>query len=256
MPKPSISVVTANAHEGRFVRSGGLAKFADSDVILLQETHPDRDDLEATLEKETDLRLVIGSSAMRMAIAVNKNLTPSNSTEIPVQTAGNIINDLRSTLKPENRFIRRFRDRGFLSTTIEFDREPLTLLTTHINVAVRPKKRQDHLEQIPEILDRTVGSLIMAGDMNHWPGPRPNDTQMQRSANLSRAQIDQPTWIHSQSGRKHQLLGGALEKVGLSMDAEMDAVFWRNDRSLQLESVAVEPIQSDHRAVVAVFSRS
>ncbi len=252
----TIQIVTANAHEGRFVSSGGLAEFADVDVMMLQEVHPDRDDLEHHLQQETDLRLVIASDAMRLAVAIHKDRKILDTHKIPIQSAGFVVNGLRSTLSSDNRIVRRFRDRGLLGVSLDFDRSPVSAVTSHVNVAARPLKRAHHLEQTPAALDTIKGSLIFGGDMNHWPGPRGMDERMREHANLLRVPLADPTWVSHESNPQQRMLGAVLDRFDASLDAEMDAMFWRNDGSIALEDAAVVPIASDHRAIVATFSRT
>lgn len=246
--------MTTNTHEGRFIESGGLADFCDVDVLMLQEIDANRDRLEERLHRQTGLRLAAYSHNKRLAIAIRQDIEVADIGEHDIPTAQFNL-PLTEQISSDSRLSRRLRGRGLLAVTTTVGEHSPVFVTTHPIVPVLTKKREAHLRAIPSIIDK-IGAdvLVLGGDMNHWPRPTSVDEAMSRDADLNRVYIgDIPTWEASKSTPLHRILGRSLESVGLSIDGQLDSIYWSGRESMRLLGSEVLNVASDHNAVRADF---
>ena len=143
-----------------------------------------------------------------------------------------------------------YSDLGVLAARLETSEGlRLTVATTHLPVVTSFRQRARFLAALPgELADPFYDeSLILGGDMNHWPGPKRADLAFRRTAALTAVDLTgEVTWPSrrtSEAGRiRGRLLGGQLD----------DIVYRGSDLSVTHRHIV--DIASDHRAVVVTFA--
>jgi endonuclease/exonuclease/phosphatase family metal-dependent hydrolase len=247
-------VATVNTYFGRAViEDGGLEAVAGADVLLMQELfNPTAYGLEPTLHK-LGFELLGAGGHFGLGIALRSDsafVRRSN----PVRSAvldqvGSIERKLtaRFTTHPLE-----YSDFGVLAAQLETPGGgQLTIATTHLPVVTSFRQRTRFLSQLPaELADPYYdGTLVLSGDMNHYPGPKRADLTFRRAAGLTAVDLaDEITWPSRRTSpwanRLTRLLGGQL-----------DDILYRGD-GLEFVDKRVLDVSSDHRAVVATFAIS
>lgn len=254
------TIATANTHEGRLLSEPeGLAHFGEMgvDVLLLQEV---LDLSSQTIDdrlKDDGYGLAHFDAPSGLAIAVR------DGSELQVQPGSERTEILR---KPEKLGVaakrlglklgNRLRSRGLIAIKLLTpSNETLTVASTHPIVFARALSRAKQVRAIGNVLksDYYQGNpLIVAGDMNHYPGPRKVDLAMRQAANLQAVETG-PTWkIRGSRHEKYAKVAAFITRRQLDrFDGKLDAILYRGME--QIGNTILE-IESDHDAVVATFT--
>ena len=264
------TVATANTKLGHMVRiNGGLEPVADVDVLLLQEVHPDRDDLESRLHTETDLELAISAGGLGLAIAVHKDLPITGTDEARFIERGRFSRFAVCHLGEENIAGFRMRARGVLSATVELDEQSVEFMSVHAPVAFYPPGRRLYNQRFADMMSSLPPDhpIIVGGDWNSWPRASRHDKEIRERASLLTVDLQgQSTFctdgtIFENISNGIQRLAPLAERAGIdpayfSWDGELDALLYRNsDDGVDIEVVQSEvvPTLSDHGAILATF---
>lgn len=237
---------------GRLLRTqNGLGPVADADILLMQEVHPERDGLEEALAQQTDLRIAVAAPELGLAIAAKDSVSVSTANTDILQERGPLgrgLVRLEAYGKPASF---RTRARGVLAIhAATAAGTALTVATTHPIVPLKFRSRNEQVRRLGEKLQTHSGNLIVGGDMNHWPGPRRADRQMYLAAGVQPVDLqDEHTYRIEDS--RHAWLGRIAGKH-IPFNGQLDAVLFRGD-ALQVDSVQVADVASDHRAIIARF---
>lgn len=256
-------VATANTHWGEMLRApDGLSSLAAADVILLQEI------IDPVALKVDEQLIGAGFTppyiapqyGLLLAVRTASILQPIPNTNAKYQLRKmNVIEhalNQRWAGRPHD-----FKARGLIATRFRTpsDRE-VTVATTHPTIPLKPRARAVQILRIGQILTSPDfdGALILAGDMNHYPGPRPVDEGMRIAAGLTRVDIgNEPTW-QATGTRQEQYLkfpARVQHRELADYNGQNDAILYRG-AGLQLIKASVVTIHSDHRAIIATFGLS
>jgi endonuclease/exonuclease/phosphatase family metal-dependent hydrolase len=256
-------IATANTRWGSMVYTpAGLTPVASAGILLLQEvTEPERYDLAGRL-RAAGFELVHCTSRFGLAIAVR---TDSGLRLVP----GSIQERLLQKMSPIEQWLTErivkhppgIRERGLITAKFTtLSGRQITVVNTHpiTPIAVRPRARKVQIARIGTILADPYysGMLILAGDMNHYPGPKKIDEAMRATAKLTRVNLGlEPTWYvrGSKQEKWFTIPAHLLHKPIDSYNGQHDVVLYRG-KGLRSTSVKVVDIPSDHRAIVATFS--
>lgn len=252
-----LTVATANTHEARMLHDpNGLAPFIenDTDVLLMQEVLRVTDsDLSDRLHEDNyQLAHLDSSSGLAIAFSAQSEFQPIAGTERteviqPPERIGQIIRWCGIPMSS------RLRQRGLIAVKASSGDQVVTVANTHPIVFLRVLSRARQVEKIGELVQTdfyTAHPLVLGGDMNHYPEPRPVDRGMQKAADFLRVELDQPSWRirgsrHEWAARMASLMcSRSIE----DFDATLDAILYRG---LTLQSAQIAPITSDHGAVIA-----
>ncbi len=246
------SVATANTQSGNALRSPkALESIVGTDVWLLQEVNTKRDIEFESVIHTAGMRIAACADEFGLAIAVRKNIDVITDNKIVLQE------QRRPSLPCVDEV--RYRARGILQTEVVIGGMVCTLATVHPIVPIKFLSRASQLKKIPEAIDSIKTPLIMGGDMNHFPRPRPADAVMQHQANLSRVDIGkQPTWHAIKSNQKVAafVLEGVAYNCGVNWRyaAQLDSMYYRNlSGKIHCTDSRVVQIDSDHDAIIASF---
>ncbi|MGZ6004688.1 MAG: endonuclease/exonuclease/phosphatase family protein [Candidatus Saccharimonadales bacterium] len=243
-----LTVASANTQMGRLLTyPGRLAALAQCDILLLQEVRLDDNQLERSLSHETDLRIANYDHDLALAIAVDKHLTVSATSDFLLQDEAMLTRILTNyRLMQTAKF--RLRGRGLISAGLRTPAgNKLTVGTVHPTIPLKFSARNKQVSDIPIYLGPDNHQpLIMAGDMNHWPGPHAADLEMMRKTALKPVDFgEQSTFDISQT--RYAWLG----RLGIKIDGQLDAMYYRGP--IQPFMANLRPVASDHKALGAGF---
>jgi exonuclease III len=261
-------VATANTKLGHMVRvGGGLEPVADVDVLLLQEVHADRDDLESRLLAETDLELAISAGGLGLAIAVSRNLPVTTTDESKFIERGRFSRFAVCHLGEENIAAFRMRARGVLSATVELDDKVVEFMSAHAPVAFYPPGRRLYNKKFADMMNHSSFDhpIVVGGDWNSWPRANKHDKAARHNASLTEVDLQgQITFstegtIFENISTRIQRLSRLAEISGIdpayfSWDGELDALLYRDpEGSLRVLHSELVDTASDHKAIIATF---
>jgi endonuclease/exonuclease/phosphatase family metal-dependent hydrolase len=246
-----LTVATVNTFSGRVLTlPGGLEPVAAArpDVVALQEVHH--------LGAEAVGRALDAVGLVPSALHLPAGLVLAHDPR-RVHPAGP---PLRATLQPAGALLRwsdHWHERGALAGSYaphDAGGPAVTVATAHLIVFARAIARGNQVRRLHRALadQRLSGPLVLAGDMNHYPGPARPDRALARGLGLRHVELDAPTW--QVRGTKHEWLARAGARLtGWDVerfDAELDAVLYRD---LDPVRARVVDVASDHGAVVCTF---
>jgi endonuclease/exonuclease/phosphatase family metal-dependent hydrolase len=256
-------VATVNTQFSKVLKSpDGLAKLVHADILLLQEvSNPDYDTFRLTLER-------IGFRAVHVAGKYGLVIAQRKDSRFTVVEGSMRSGDFGKLNLLERVLImmsapgkREFTKRGIIAVKLSTPSGLLfTIATTHPAIDLTPNYRARQIKILQDELANEYydGPLILAGDMNHHPGPKPVDMAMRSSAKLQAADLQgQATWITKKSLLKipTQLLNVFNRKHLSDYDGQLDDLLYRGP-ALSLVKADVVDIPSDHNAVIGVFDIS
>ncbi len=255
-----VTIATVNTHFGQLLRAHeGLVPIAGADILLLQEViNPEVHSLETYLEP-AGFSAVYIEPKFGLVIAFR-------------QAAGLRIGDVAgSRTLQKMSILERFIIQRSLGRKIAYGEhgcvvldvvtkagKKLTVVNTHLTVPPQPLARAMQVRRLGRVLEELGDGhpLVVAGDMNHYPRPWSVDELMRTRLGLDRINIgSEPTW-RAQSVRKTSLLRvvARLSRRPLeAFDGQHDAMLYKGG-GLELDTVEVVDVESDHRAIVARFS--
>jgi endonuclease/exonuclease/phosphatase family metal-dependent hydrolase len=244
-----LSVVTANAEFGRFIREGGVEQFAETDVLLMQEVDEDRDNLSEILS-ESGLEIAIASRGLGLAIAVSRRLNVVSTNVTMILRQGFMKEFIANASGGDSKLATRLRSRGLLTAEVELDGRQISVATSHPPVPILLNRRKEHVRGLSRELTTIKGPLIFGADMNHWPEPRLVDATMQHLTGLERVDIgSEPTFhIRKSASQFFELIGHPR-----IFDGQLDSLYYRGVGIVDASSEVVD-IPSDHSAVYAEFN--
>nr|WP_281720480.1 endonuclease/exonuclease/phosphatase family protein [Nitrosomonas nitrosa] len=243
-----VTIGTANSYLGKMLKDPeGLKAFADTDILLLQEVDPVAEQIEKLIA-ETDFRLAQISVGVGLAILHRETVEP-----VPNLSDGLTL--LQATPTYQRRILQKFREhplqtvgRGTLQARFRtVDDQELTAVTGHANVPLKPIRRAKYVAMLADVMATVQGPAVLAGDMNHWPGPQAVDHEMVSRAKLERVALDRPTYTSLNS--QHRWMG----RLGINIEGEFDAMMY-TPQHLEAVKSEVRDISSDHRAIVTQFN--
>lgn len=244
---PHITIGTANTYLGKMLKDPkGLESFEDVDILLLQEADPIVDDID-DLIAHSDFRVARIERGVGLAI-LNRPTVRRVRTDCVL---------LQATPPYQRYILQKFREhplqtvgRGTLEGLFETaEGNTITTVTGHANVPVKPIRRAKYVNRLPDVMATIRGPAVLAGDMNHWPGPRGVDHRMVERAKMERVDIgDEPTYTSLNS--QHAWMG----RLGININGQFDAMMF-TPQHLQVTASEVRDIpSSDHRAIVTQFT--
>lgn len=217
----------------------------------MQETHPERDNIEDRLARETDLRLIHSAGGYGLAIAARKDFDIKSKSQTTLQERSRLFNAVCNIGGENSMTAYRLRARGMLQATLTTpDGYVFTAATTHPTVPVKPYTRTKQIKRLGEELENIDGPFIIGGDMNHWPGPRVADLRMCELAGLQRTDLQGETTYRIEDSNHSWI--GRIAFVRSRAAGELDALLYKGD-SLAIIGSRVIDIASDHRAIIANF---
>ena len=250
---PELTVATVNTFSSRLLTlPGGLGPVlaARPDVLALQEVHH--------LDAGAVARVLAAAGLAPSAAHLPAGLVLAHDPR-RVRLTGP---PLRATLQPAGPLLRwsdHWHERGALAASYALqgdDRPVVTVATAHLIVFARAIARGNQVRRLHRALADprlATGPLVLAGDMNHYPGPARPDRALARGLGLRHVELEAPTWRIR--GSKHEWLARAGARLtGWDVerfDAELDAVLYRD---LEPVRVDVVDVPSDHGAVVCRFA--
>ena len=255
---PELTVATVNTFSSRLLTlPEGLEPVvaARPDVLALQEVHH--------LEAAAVARVLAAAGLVPSATHLPAGLVLAHDPR-RVRLAAP---PLRATLQPAGALLRwsdHWHERGALAGTYALrgdgdeagGRRVVTVATAHLIVFARAIARGNQVRRLHRALTDprlASGPLVLAGDMNHYPGPARPDRALARGLGLRQVELDAPPWRIR--GSKHVWLARAAAGVTRwdveRFDAELDAVLYRD---LEPVRASVVDVASDHGAVVCTFA--
>lgn len=242
----SFTVATANTQMGRAIReSGGLKPLAGVDALLLQEVKMERDELAEKLSSDIGMTLGHYDKEYALAIAIDPRHSLKHQYEETLQPRGRAGRLIQSAEGLMDTTSFRLRARGLLAVTLETtSSNRATVAAVHPTVQPKLLSRNKQVRAIPSAVSGIDTPLVVAGDMNHWPGPHKVDRQMYEDSGLTPVEIKGSTFDFNQT--RYAWLGRIL------LSTQLDAMLYRGQG---LEPIATElvDIPSDHRAVITTF---
>ncbi|WP_323096805.1 endonuclease/exonuclease/phosphatase family protein [Intrasporangium sp. YIM S08009] len=254
---PELTVATVNTFSSALLtlpEGLGPVVAARPDVLALQEVHH----LEAAAVARALAAAGLVPSASHLAAGLVLAHDP--------RRVRLVAPPLRATLQPAGPLLRwsdHWHERGALAGSyalhddaLHGDGRVVTVATAHLIVFARAIARGNQVRRLHRALADprlATGPLVLAGDMNHYPGPTRPDRALARGLGLRHVELDAPTWRIR--GSKHEWLARAGARLtGWDVerfDAELDAVLYRDLEPVRAEVVDVA---SDHGAVVCRFA--
>jgi len=250
---PELTVATVNTFSSRLLTlPEGLEPVvaARPDVLALQEVHH--------LEAAAVERVLAAAGLVTSTAHLPAGLVLAHDP----RRVRLVAPPLRATLQPAGPLLRwsdHWHERGALAGTYALcddEERVVTVATAHLIVFARAIARGNQVRRLHRALADprlATGPLVLAGDMNHYPGPARPDRALARGLGLRHVELDAPTWRIR--GSKHEWLARAgAHLTGWDVerfDAELDAVLYRDLEPVQVEVVDVA---SDHGAVVCRFA--
>jgi endonuclease/exonuclease/phosphatase family metal-dependent hydrolase len=255
-------VATANTLLGQASKDiSNLGELLNADILLLQEViSPSNDNLKQQLE-EAGFQLVTAIGKFGLAIAVRKNgeFTSADS-DVRSRSFERLSWLERFLVKVLAKQDNEFAERGMVAAKLVSKHgKELTVVNVHPGISFASKRiRSRQIEILSQELKDPYyeGALLVAGDMNHYPKPESIDEEMASSNHLTSVNLaDKPTWIakgsHYERFARLQILFN--HKSLADYDGQLDAMLYRADHLRELHTDVIE-IQSDHRAIMTVFS--
>ncbi len=244
-----LTVATVNTMFGNAVTSdGGLGDAAEADVLLLQEIHQERDDVDANLRKY-GMRIAAVMQSAGLIIAVKEDLTTHEApSELLLHRSKKTLMVVEK-LDEKDALAFRMRGRGVVGVSVELDDgQQISVFNTHPPVPIASTARNKHLRLLAEFLNmRAETPFVVGGDMNHWPRPRKKDRQFQADANLRRVDIGEDDTFHGHKSKIAKVIG-AIARI---QNGQLDSLFYSH--SLSSSNEGIIEIDSDHSAVIATF---
>ena len=252
MSASRLVVATVNTYLGRTIKTPrGLAPLARADVILMQELFsPAAYGVETSLQ-DVGFDLVAAEGHSGLGIAVRSDSAYRNAGQ-PVRStvleqAGRAE---RVMLSKFSREPLEYSDLGVLAAQLDGPGgHRLVVVTTHLPVVIAFRQRARFLSRLSlELADPYYdGSLVLTGDMNHWPGPRKADLAFRRRAGFAAVDLGQDiTWPSRRTDR-------AEKTVNRVVGGQLDDILYRPG-AMQCVQQEVVHVASDHRAVMATFT--
>jgi len=231
MESENITVATANAQRGHMIRSAdGLSPFRNTDVLLLSEVKPRRDNLKENLEKG-GFQLAYADN-LDLAIAVKEGYKVISAKEYPLTRNGPFKRFLAT-----NRMGRLFGLRNMIVAEIETPTgEKIKTATLHPVTKPFNRARREQVKAMGRILENFDDDelLVIGADFNHRPGPEKADIQVREQNKLSSVDLQgKETFIYRLRG-------------------QLDDMLYRG-KGIQSVNTEVVDIQSDHRAIITTF---
>ncbi|HEX4662356.1 MAG TPA: endonuclease/exonuclease/phosphatase family protein [Candidatus Saccharimonadales bacterium] len=257
------TLATANTHFADMIRaSDGLKPLQGVDILTFQEVI-DREgyNLEAILA-QAGFTLIHVATRFGLAIAIRSNLklkfVPGSMREYRLQKMGLVERRLvQRSAKPSQP--QQYTERGLIAAKFVMQNgQELIVATTHPVVPIMPHARRAQIIRIGQLLDESYfdGQLILSGDMNHYPKPRPIDKKMRHEARLLAVDLNnEPTWYARGSKQEKylQLVAYLQRRQIEDFNGQHDTILYRGGK-IKPVSVKVADIVSDHRAIIARFS--
>ena len=246
----TLTIATANTKFGEMVRADdGFGPFNERgvDVLLLQETHPDRDDLESNLRNGSDLRLAKAAGELGLAIAVHKDMAFDYGEEGIVLERNAVTRTIVDRFGSRATAAFRLRGRGVLNLVFEHEGQRMMVGTTHPPVPLAEPIRADMVRILPYIYKDVDMPVVVGGDMNHFRRRRPADINSWTEHGFQWVDIgDEPTYV-AQGGESP-----LLPRLSF-LDAQLDAQWHTPD--LEVVHAEVATVESDHDAILAEYAR-
>ncbi|MDB5163507.1 MAG: Metal-dependent hydrolase, endonuclease/exonuclease/phosphatase family [Candidatus Saccharibacteria bacterium] len=250
-PSEQITVTTANTQMGKAIRSGGLQAVANSDVLLLQEVQMPPNEL-AEHVKELGLLAVSIAGHFGLAIAIKPEHKVTDSKKVTLQKQGPLgraIGFHGSERWDDTKF--RLRGRGLLVVALKTAKgSHVTVATTHPTVPIKFLSRRKQINAAADALADVTDPLVLAGDMNHWPGPGRLDRKMRGNAHLAAVNLGTvPTF---DVARNNYAWLGKLSQIGLNPNGQLDAMLYRG--AIHPNHTELVDISTDHQAISTTFT--
>lgn len=254
------SIATANTHESRALKEqNGLKPVAETgaDVLLLQEVLQISDGQLKYVLESYGYEVVSADTSVGLVTAKkidSPDIWITDSVEYTIHQPG-AYEGLAKRLQPRSN---RMRSRGLHMASFVIGTSECVIANTHPIIFPRFMSRSRQVRAIGRILGNEcpdAENLILAGDMNHYPGPRTVDLRMQHDLGLDRAQFQEKSWpVRGSVHEKYikvgaKILGRPLE----AFDAQLDAVLHRGVTVVDTRTV---DFSSDHKAQFVSFSIS
>lgn len=256
-------VATVNTLLGRALKDlSKLGDLATADILLIQEViRPAENDLQNRL-RVSGFELIEADNPFGLVIAIRKdsNIKLIDGT-LRLVKLGNMGWMEKTILNILIKAKHNFKERGMMTVKFRIGNKTLTVVNVHPGISFGFKgARRRQINKLNVELKNTIyqGPLLIAGDMNHYPGPEKVDMQLVndnylRSLDLGR----KPTWITKGSDYEFfAKLAAIFSRRALeSFDGQLDAIYYRESWLQALETKLVT-IDSDHRAILATFKLS
>ena len=262
VPPRQIVLASANTHFGDAVRAdNGLASILQHtpDILLLQEVTNTKDELQRQLHS-AGFKLVHFASEFGLATAIRTSAAFSaQSGSIRTHELQRMGFVERSLAQQWARGPHAMTKHGMQATQFnDQNGHALTVVNTRLTVPLKKFARARQVAEIGRELSHPyyTGPLVVAGDMNHHPGPGKVDRRMHSKAQLNLVDLGSEPTRHVRGSKQEKYLKHIARLQGRPLedfDAQLDAMLYRG-KGLEPVEVWVVDIESDHRAVIARFT--
>lgn len=252
------SIATLNTHFGDTIRAPeSLNQLAElrPDVLLLQEVTNPRSELIANL-RSVGYRLVHFVEKYGLAIATHEL---SDFAVVKRSTKSYELGEMGAI---EQWLAQHWAKRPHKMTGHGLQAVKLrtkyghvvTIGNTRTTVAANKLARERQVVLLGETLTKPyfAGSVIMGGDMNHFPSPGQIDHRMRRRAQLRTIDIKgQATW-RARDTLLYRVVALSRGKRVDALEGQLDCIMYR-DQWVEPGNVRVIETSSDHRMIIASF---
>jgi endonuclease/exonuclease/phosphatase family metal-dependent hydrolase len=251
-----IEVATLNFELSKALSLDGLKQVMNADILLCQEIT--RFPAEPLWEAGFDLVDFMPEAGLAVAKRKDSKLerVPGPRDSHTLQKMGK-----RETALVSSRtgFGNPFRERGIqIVSFMTNGGQRLTVANTHPSPPILEADRKRQVRQIPKLLEKVVGPLVLGGDFNHYGKAMAVDEQIQRHAGVSKVDIGSTyTWMPSRDSAEGKILGLIARLQGVPVQeygGQLDAMYYRGEGLTLIESSVVQVKQTDHDAIVAAFT--
>jgi len=251
-------LATANTLLGK--ANQNLGSVLSADIVLLQEIfNPKTDRLEQRC-KDKGFNIVAAFGKFGLAIALRSDGVFSSADSPRSISFGRLSLYERLLVKLLVRQPHEFTERGMIAIKLKVrDGGQIVVVNVHPSTSFPFKRgRRTQIRKLNQELRDPYysGTLVVGGDMNHFPKPESVDNELIRNLNLTRANIgNQPTWRikNSHYERFARLQTIFNHKTLDDYNAQLDAILYRGKGLKELETQTVD-IPSDHSAILTTFS--
>lgn len=245
-----IVVATLNTYFGRSVLEKGLKFLGSVDILLLQELYsPNEDNVQNKLKQQGFELISVGGHfglAIALRIGSTVKFVKGSMHEAIFQNVNKY--NVKSTSRYAGKKL-ELSDRGLLSAKFKLTNgTEFVAASTHAPVVTATRQRADFLSKLTMELKDPIynGILILAGDMNHYPGPKSIDYKFRSDSRLTTVDLGvKYTWPSGDAGFLES-------KIGKFYGGQFDDILYRG-KGVKALQVDIADAMSDHRAVIAEF---
>ena len=247
----TITIASLNTQMGRAIREPyGLKPLDGVDILLMQEVMMGGSELVDRVHDQIGLRIGQYDEELGLAIALLPGQFITKHYKTVMQQRGLIGNSIDSNKEDMQKSRFRLRGRGLIGVSlVTSENNALSVATTHPTVQLRQISRNRQVRKIAGAVAKVDHPLVLAGDMNHWPGPHSVDLRTYEETRLTPVNMpDKATFDVSRT--RYAWLGKLAANFGVDMNGQLDAMLYRG---LTVGATTLVDVSSDHSAIMTTF---